>query len=612
MRNTTGAILITILATGLLPCLPVNAAEGDVNADRTELDDVVVTATRHAITQDRLPANAIVIDRATIERNVGADLADILRQHAGLDVARNGGPGAATSLFIRGTESNHVLLLVDGIEMNPGSIGGPALQNIPLDSIERIEIIKGPRSSLYGSEAIGGVINIVTRRGDRLAASATLGSFDTEQLDGSYHGSQGNWQYGLDLGSERSDGFAPRADSAEERGYERDHGNGYVRWQNERAMLELRHWEAEGISEYLGFFLEPLSQEYRNEMSSIEARLAGDDSWSARLLLGRGVDEIRQRDPNFLGEFDFVRTVRDTIDWQHDFFLSDDHRLTAGVYLEGSEVDSLSFGEGYSESTDVTAYYLQDAVGFGDNSMISSVRYSDFDAIGSETTWNIGWNHRFSEAQRLFIAAGTGFRLADATDRFGFGGNPDLEPESSENIEIGYSADMAAHRFEATVFRNDIDELIAYVDPDGFAGPATGSNVNIDRARIEGIELAYRWHNLAWRFDTEIIIQDPEDLTTESQLARRARRSISASLVREFGAFSLGLAGVASSERPDSPFSTAMLPGYGVVDLTAGWDIDPNWSLGLRVQNVGDRDYQTAEGYNSEEQSFYLTLRFQQ
>lgn len=586
-----------------------------VSADdeSTTLERVVVSATRSEMPVDRLPATAIVIDRTTLDRYTGASLAELLRFHAGLDIARNGGPGAATSLFIRGTESNHVLVLIDGVEMNPGSIGGAAFQHIPLESIERVEIIKGPRSALYGSEAIGGVINITTRRGDadQWHASATAGSFGTQELDAAYLGRSGNAHFGAQLGRHESDGFPPLAASDIDRGYMRDQLNLHAGWRNEMVFAELRHWRAEGVSEYLDFFLAPLSQEFSNETSSIDLRMARD-AWSGRLLLGNGKDAIHQREENFLGERDYMETDRTTADAKFDYHLAT-RTLSVGTYLEDTDVVARSFGSGYASSEDVKAVYVQDVSAFGKNDFVTALRYSDYENFGGEFTWNFGWNHMLDGGNRLFASAGTAFRAPDATDRFGFGGNEELEPETSTSIELGYSHALTPQQaLDVTLFRTDIDNLIAYVDPDGFMGPLPGRNENIDEVRIEGLELRHEWQAERWQWRLEAILQDPRDVASGTQLARRAKRTITASYIRELGNFQLGIDALASSSRPDSPFNDDTLAGYGVLSANARWFLSPNWSMNLRIENLGDRAYQTAGGYNSAERGYYLSVRYAQ
>lgn len=596
MRN----LAFILLAGAALP-----AAAGENPA---ELDQVVITATRSEVTLSSLPASAIVINRDSIERMPGASVADLLRLHAGLDIAANGGPGAPMSLFLRGTESNHVLLLVDGIEMNPGSIGGPALQHIPLESIERIEIIKGPRSALYGSDAIGGVINVITRQSDatRWSVAATAGSFATHELNASAFGAGDGWHWGIDLGRHETDGFPPRADSDIDRGYEREQLNARLGWRGERFSAEARHWQSEGVIEYLGFMLEPLSQDFTNTASSLDLRWSADQ-WAARLLLGNSLDELEQREPDAFGGRDFVATDRDTADLKLDAFHFDAHLLTLGLYTENTDVTAAT----YAAKEKARALYLQDVFTGDRHSVLATLRFNDYDNFGREFTWNLGWNRELNGSGSLFLAAGTAFRAPDATDRFGFGGNPGLEPEESASFEAGYRhAFSDTHSLSIAVFRNDIDELIAFVDPDGFEGPEPGANENIERARIEGVELVHEWSDAQWQWRLEASVQDPRDELTGSLLARRAKRSITASLVRNIGNVEIGIDGLARSERLDSPYTGEMLPGHGVLGASFRWFMHPDWSLGLRVENLTDRLYQTAAGYNTAERSYYLTLRY--
>lgn len=590
----------------LLAGLAVHAAAGE--QDAAHLDQVVVTATRSEMPLASLPATAIVIGRDDIERFPGGGIEDLLRLHAGLDIAANGGPGSPVSLFLRGTESNHVLLLIDGIEMNPGSIGGPALQHVPLESIERIEIIKGPRSALYGSDAIGGVINVITRRADetRWSAAATAGSFGTHEVNAAAFGALRGWHWGLDIGRRESDGYPPQTGSDVERGYQRDQVNARLGWRGEHVSAEARHWQSEGVIEYLGFSLEPLSQDFTNAVSSLDLRWSQDD-WAARLLLGNARDELYQREVDAFGGRDFVETDRDTADLKLDAFHFEDHILTGGLYVESTDVMAAA----YAATEDARALYLQDVFTGDRHSWVATLRWNDYENFGSAFTWNLGWNRETGTNGNVFLAAGTAFRAPDATDRFGFGGNAALEPERSESFEAGYRHALGeAHSLSIAVFRNDIEDLIAFIDPDGFEGPLPGANENVERARIEGIELAHAWSSEDWRWRIEAIVQDPVDELTGSQLARRAKRSLTASLVRSLGSFEIGIDGLASGSRLDSPYTGEMLPGYGVLAATLRWFPHADWSLGLRVDNLTDRLYQTAAGYNTAERSYYLTLRY--
>lgn len=583
--------------------------------DASELDRVVVTATRQPMALDDLTLPVIVIDRAAIERNPGADVADLLRLHAGIDIGRNGGPGQTTSVFVRGTESNHTLVLIDGVAMNPGTLGGAAVQHIPLDSIERIEIVKGPRSSLYGSDAVGGVINIITRRatdGVRTRGGVEAGSFATRALNAGVDAARDAWRGGVSLARRETDGFPTLRGSDIDRGYERSSTNLYGGYRNTTFDIELRHWRSEGTSEYLGFFGEPLSQDFENTVSSAEFEISPLDAWRMNFLLADAVDDLRQNDANFLGEFDFVSTDRNSLDWQNDLFINDDHVVALGVYAEDEDTRARSFGSGFDETVKTRALYAQDSLQAGYHSLLLAARVTDHDAFGKHTTGNVEYGYTVNDKLRLTAGIGNAFRAPDSTDRFGFGGNPDLEPEQSRNMEAGARWQFTeSQRFEASLFQNTIDDLIAFVDPDGFAGPLPGANQNIDEARIRGLELRHAWNGGAWRWHTEIILQDPEDKTTGSQLARRAKRSLTSRLLRQWDAFEAGLDVLATGERPDSPFSTVVLPGYAVWNLTGRWRFAPGWSLAGRIENLADKDYETAAGFRSAERSFFLSLHYQ-
>ncbi|MCZ6881180.1 MAG: TonB-dependent receptor plug domain-containing protein, partial [Gammaproteobacteria bacterium] len=234
--------------------------------DQARLQQIVVTATREKQTLASTLAPVLVIDREEIELSLARDLADLLRFHAGLEISRNGGTGQTTSVFVRGTDSNHVLVMIDGIKINPGTIGGAAIQNIRPQMIQRIEIVKGPRTSLYGSDAIGGVINVITRKADGkvefTAGAGRYGAYDRGAAV-SWR-DEGNALY-ASFSRFNTDGFPVRTGSNVDRGYD----NNSARLQGNTRLgkldLELSFWQASGTSEYLDFFAQPVSQDYRNQ-----------------------------------------------------------------------------------------------------------------------------------------------------------------------------------------------------------------------------------------------------------------------------------------------------------------------------------------------------------
>lgn len=597
---------VLCLSGGLLACL---SSASSFAAEQAP--PVVVSATRTAQIADEALAPVIVITRAEIERSQAADVADLLRFHAGLDIARNGGPGQPASLFLRGTESNHTLVLIDGVRMNPGTIGGAAINNLNPALIERIEIVKGPRSALYGSDAIGGVINITTRRapkGTSLQVAAGAGSFGTHELDAGAAHRSGDSRIGIDVALRDTDGYAARTDSDIESAHDNASVNAYAGARIGAVDAEISHFQAAGNTEYLDFFLAPLDQDFENAVTALNLRAEPRTGWASHLQLSRAVDEIDQNQVDqvdaSLGN-DYAHTERLTLDWQNDVQLGAAQLLTAGLLLSQEDVSALSFASLFDESTDVNALYLQDAVERGAHRWLLAARYTDHEAFGGNTTWDLEYGYRLSDATRVTAGAGTAFRAPDGTDRFGFGGNPDLDPEESRNLGLGMRHQLSPRQsISVGAFQNEIEDLIEF-------DFNSSRMINVGEASIRGIEMGYTYASDRWRARVEAIAQDPENEVTGDTLPRRARQSLTSSVVREFGRYQLGADLLLTSERKDSDFSDVTMGGYGVMNLTAAVFLHPDWTLRGRVENLFDKEYTLADGYNTTERSFFLQLAWQ-
>ncbi len=589
----------------------VTSAQAGQPASDVSLDNYVVTAARLAQDPDDVLAPVIVIGRDEIERAGATDIAGLLRFRAGLDIGRNGGPGQSTSVFIRGAESNHTLVMVDGIRINPGTIGGAALQNISPEMVERIEVVKGPRSTLYGTEAIGGVVNVITRgrRGDaRLETSLGAGRYDTRSATVSASYGNGPGWLSLGAGHVASGGFPTLAGNDDDRAYRNttiDLGAGY---DVGGTSLSARHWQADGETEYLGFAFDPatappLAQDFTTASTEVAVAMGITDDWTTRVSVSRAEDDIRQ-----LESPDRALTQRTGIEWQNDVSIGANHTLLAGVQAYREDTEAEVFGLGFDEETTVKSVFASDNLTLDRHHLLVAARYTDHDGFDSQVTWNVEYGYDLAAATRVTVAAGTGFRAPDSTDRFGFGGNPDLEPETSQNLEVSLRTTLAGgHSLRAGLFENAIDDLITFdFDPVTF----DGLNRNIDRARIRGAELGYRYATGPWQLRADLIVQDPEDRSTGRQLPRRSERSATAGIVRGFGAHELALDVLATDRRPDSSFSTVENAGYVLTNLSFRARLGDRMSLTGRLENLFDADYQTAAGFNSAGRGFYLTLRY--
>ena len=569
------------------------------------IEPVVVTATRTASPLDHVLASVDLITSAELRRQPAAELGDLLRLHAGVEVARLGGPGQQTSLFLRGTESNHVLVLVDGVRINPGTIGSAAIQNISPDLIERVEIVKGPRSTLYGSDALGGVINIITRRRTENGASvqAGFGSYDSRSasVDAGLGGERGDASLGLSWVD--SDGFPTRSGDSTDRGYQNLSLNAAARTELGGAELSLRAWHAEGTSEYSDFFVTPVDQDFRNSALALSAGFAPTDSWHSRVTVSQALDQLDQNQAP-----DFLRTRRWQLDWQNDIAASDSHALTAGMIWQDEDADAESFGLPYSADTETRQVYLQDQMSFGRVQVLLAAGYTDHETFGGHETWNAEFGFALGDATLLTVAAGEAFRAPDATDLYGFGGNAALEPERSQSYEASFRHDTAGgQHFALTLFRNEIDDLIEFVVTD--FNTFEGENRNVERARIDGLEASWRYQSEHWTARASATVQDPRDLVTDERLLRRARENFTAGVARRFGAHEIAVDLLYAGNRQDFGFPPVTMPAYWLANLSGSFAVNENWTLLARVENLLDEDYELARGFNTMGRSLFVAAR---
>ncbi len=570
-----------------------------------QLDPVQVTATRSAATLDATLASVEVIDAAELARLPGADLAAALRLRAGVEVARLGGPGQQTSLFLRGTESNHVLVLVDGLRINPGTIGVAAIQNIAPELVERIEIVKGPRSSLYGSDALGGVVNVITRRGQASSAAVQVGGgrYDTQSaaLTATLAGERAAASLGLS--SLDSGGFPTRAGDATDRGYRNRSLTASLRGEAGGVELGARAWLAAGNTEYSDFFVTPVDQDFENAALAVHAKWRPAPGWQTRITAGHARDRLEQNQSP-----DFLHTRRWQLDWQNDIAAGEHHALTAGLLLQREDAASESFGLGYDAATDTHQFYLQDQAAWGRHRLLLATGYTDHEAFGSHFTWNAEYGLALTDATLLTLAAGTAFRAPDATDLYGYGGNPALAPERSRSVELGLRHRAGAHRWSLVLFDNDIDELIQFIVSD-FA-TFEGENRNVERARIRGVEAGWRYDGEDWSARASATWQDPEDLSGGTRLLRRARENLGLGLQRRIGPHELSLDLLYAGSRRDFGFpAPAVLPAYWLASASARIELAPRWTMLARIENLADEDYELARGFNTMGRSLFLALR---
>ena len=583
---------------------------------RRELAPVVVTATRTAVASDYTLAPVTVIEREEIERSMAISVAELLRFHGGIEVASNGGPGQVTSVFIRGAESDQTLILIDGVRLNSGTSGIAPIENISPNIVERIEIVKGPRAALYGSEAVGGVINIITRKDNSgLKASATTGGghYGTRTAAGEFAIAGETTGAGVNISWLDTDGFPTLAASNNDAGYDNLSIDSWGQTEISGATFGAHYWRADGTTEYSDFFLLPVKQRYTNSAAQLTAELEPADKWQTRLSLSRVLDKIDQGSGAFDPQ-DYTRTDRYELDWQNNITLAPWLELVAGLHGSREQTSGIIFGTPLEKNPgsgdihqDVDAAYLEAIGEVGRQRFVAAVRRSDYDVFGTENSWNLDYGIDLGRGLRFTAGAGRAFRAPSSLDLYGFGGNPELKPEVSHAWDFNFIQRIGERQtLSIGGFSNRIKNLIEFVftDPANFVG----ENRNVEKARINGAELAYKYQGEDWQFRWEATLQDPKNLSDDEKLLRRADKVLTLALVRQFGRHEAGIDLLASDDRRD--FGDVRLAGYMLVNLNARVQLSPHLTLRTRVENLLDKDYELAAGYNTAGRGAYATLNY--
>ena len=612
----TSRPLTTAVALALaLPAFTASAASDPA----TELDEVLVTATRTEIALRDSLSPAQVIGRAEIERSQATSLQQLLAGRAGINLTNTGGLGKQTSLFLRGAGSNQLLVLVDGVRIGSATAGLPALQDLTVELIERIEIVRGPHSSLYGADAIGGVIQIFTRRersGLQPRAMVGAGSNHLREASAGIGGGNERGWFGADFAFLRTDGINACegtaagwgagcfAEEPDRDGYRnrsaslRGGGKFGDAWTLEGSALR-----AEGYNHYDGSwanYSETVQQVYTGKLRyAPSARMA----WQA--TVGRSRDE--SDDFGSAGFVGGLQTRRDQAALQGDFQLKPGQQLTAGAdWLDDHITGSTAYDVDSRDNTGVFAEYQGR---FGPQQLQAGLRYDDNEQFGSHTTGNLGWGWHFDGGLLLSARYSTGFRAPSFNDLYyPYYGNPDLQPEESKNLNLALSGQVQAWRWTLDVFENRVDDLISFDSTTFLPG-------NIDTARLRGGEITVATTVAGWDLSAQYSHVDPRNRSQGANrgklLPRRARDTGRIDLDRDFGDFAFGTTVNAAGSRFDDAANLVRVGGYATVDLRVEYAFHSDWTVLARVTNLFDRDYQLVDWYNQPGREFGLNLRWQ-
>ncbi|GKW49936.1 TonB-dependent receptor domain-containing protein [Halomonas sp. NCCP-2165] len=602
---------LAAMSVAALPLAPLSqaiaATSGDNEATQT-LNPLVVTATLAPRTADESLASVTVLDEATLRRQDPTRLTDLLRGQPGVDVTSNGSFGKTSSVYIRGTSSNQSLLMIDGIRLRSATLGSAAWQFLDPRMFERAEIVRGPRGSLYGADAVGGVIQLFTPEGEAGAPTPRIslggGSFDSQRYGASLSGAEGGTRYYVAASRFDTDGV-PVVRGGDDKGY--DNTSGLVRLSHtfdsgaELGMLALR---GRGNTEFDSFGA-PAETDFVQQVAGVYGELPITERWRSRLTLSEARDE--QQSLYGWGETRFDTQTR-TVRWDNTLDIGAHEVVLGAEYME----DSVTTSDDYLlDSRDNLAVFAQGLLDFSPLAVQASLRHDDNEAFGEEVTGSLALGYALDDSHTLRASVGTAFKAPTFNDlyyrdQWGNFGNPDLEAETSTSYELGVRGQYRDYFWDLALYRSEIDDLIQWKDQGNF----TSAPEQVDRALIRGLELSAGAELADWTLAAALTWSDPEDRETGKQLRRRASQSLRLDVDRELGDWSLGGSWVVQNHRYDDAANEERLAGFGLVNLRAGWDFAPGWSTRLTVENAFDKEVETARDYINAGRAAFLSLHF--
>ncbi len=608
-------------------CLALLAAFAAPVRAQSTLAPVVVSGSREPLPVDRITADVVVIDAQRIRESTADSIEDLLRREAGVQVSRTGSPGQSAAVFIRGAGSGNTVVLIDGVRVGSATLGQVEFEAIGLSQIERIEVLRGPGSSLYGADAVGGVVQIFTRRGEgeaRVAGNLLVGGH--RSLDGSVSvsGAQGGFDYAASLSRQSSRGVSALKPgdrfgnyNPDDDGYARDSAQlrlGFTPAAGQRLgvnLIESRLNSQYDASEYIApNFNQDATPDFRSKLKSSIASLDYRGEFGPGLAMtaqaAHSDDDLKSGGT----EISRYRTQRDQFTLQGAWTpLAGQQFVAVFEHLtERAHSDAFSADESRRNDALVLGYSGQ----FGAHTLQADVRQDRNSVYGSNPTARLGWSMEVAKGLRVRVLGGNTFRAPSFNELFYPGyGVPTVTPEKGSSVELGLTWRSGSTEVSATAYENRVRDMIGYETNNALcpADPSYqyGCARNIGEARLRGgaLSATHRWGNL--RIAATLDVLDAQDRVQNKRLARRAAHQESLSADYDMGAWAFGAAVLALGKRPDGG---AELGAYETLDLRARWRIAPQWQLEAKLLNATNRSIEPARDYQQIGRQAWLGVRF--
>ena len=620
-QTRLGARLSVISLAALAALAALGTASTAWAQAAPSLKDVVVTATRTSQPLTDALADVSIIDRSQLDNAGMQSLVDVLANLPGVQISTSGSYRSSTGVFLRGASSSQTILLVNGVRMGSATLGSYSLESLPLDRIERIEVLRGAAAAMYGPDAVGGVIQVFTREpqdGLQRSASVGVGSDGQRKLGASLQGQTGAWGYTLGASHERAKGMNVKLLGASQfnadvDGFDYTSLDASVKYQiNAQHAVSAQLLLSDGEYEFdsdpspnplnLNATTAQAVALPKQEQTGLKWTAQWTDDWMSTVFFSRSKDVsvsqyTRQSDGATagIGRFD---TARQQFTWQNDIRLGKD-LLTL---LTDHRVDEVNSTTNYTvkerKVQGVAASYALKRDGWD---ALATVRHDRNSQFGSFTNWALSGGYLLNDQFRLVGSVGTTFQAPSFNQLYwpSFG-NAALKPQRGKAQEIGLRYQQGSTQASATVYRNEVE---------GFITPAT--NVQSNLAVLSGVTLSVDQSWGATKLSASYDYADPRLKPANQRVTRVARNVLRTQVNQQYGAWNTFAEVRLSSNREDTQFpGRVTLPGYGLINLGTAYKVNKQWSVQTRLNNLANKSYSLANGYTTPGRNVFVSLHW--
>ncbi len=576
---------------------------------QTKVEPIIVTASRTSEALNETLRDVTVVHGDELERMGVSDVVTALQSVAGVEVVAQGA-GATPSIFVRGGNSNQLLVLVDGQRVGSAFSGQSALQHIAISQIDRIEIVRGPAASLYGADAVSGVIQIFTKRNKGLSANASFGEQRSSDVSARAGFVSGGNAFSIAANHRETRGYNAIVDT-KNFSYNPDiDGYRFTSAQASGAFaitptlsLEANALVARGNVQYDGSatFDDRIKSDVRNLGAKLNYK--ANEAWTSTLAVGQGVDKSE-----FLSDFPgFYKTTQNQASWQNNWRMSRDTAFWGALDWRREKIAALD--EFAIDSRRTTSAALGGETTLNQLKISGSLRLDDSSQYDTRTTGNVGFAYTLAREWRVLANAGTSFKAPTFNDLYfpGFS-NPLLAPEKAKNIDLALQWSRGGSNAKLVAYENRVRDLIVFICDAAF----NCAPQNVAKATLRGATLSAATQVATWNIEGSLDFAEPKNTDTGKQLPRRAKLHGALKLSGDVLGVASGVELVASGNRFDNVSNTRRLPGYGVLNVFARYEVMRNVAVGLRIDNAFDRDYQQAFGYSTGGRRGWITLDLSQ